>query len=80
MRGTPSEASSSRPTAANFGQSPRSFSQGDFNYDGVVDLQDFNILASRFGSVGPAAAPARAPATSVFGGSRIGEDLDDLVA
>ena len=35
--------------AANFGQSPRTFSQGDFNYDGVVNLDDFNILASRFG-------------------------------
>jgi agmatine/peptidylarginine deiminase len=35
--------------AANFGQSPRTFSQGDFDYDGVVNLNDFNILAARFG-------------------------------
>jgi hypothetical protein len=35
--------------APNFGQSPRSFSQGDFNYDGLVNLADFNLLASRFG-------------------------------
>ena len=37
--------------AANFGQSPRTFSQGDFNYNGVVNLEDFNILASRFGTI-----------------------------
>ena len=42
--------------AANFGQSPRDFAQGDFNYDGTVNLSDFNILASRFGRVlGPPA-------------------------
>jgi hypothetical protein len=35
--------------ATNFGQSNRTFSQGDFNYDGQVNLSDFNILASRFG-------------------------------
>ncbi len=40
--------------AANFGQSPRTFSQGDFNFNGIVNLQDFNILASRFGqALGP---------------------------
>lgn len=37
--------------AANFGQSPRTFSQGDFNYDRTVNLADFNILAARFGVV-----------------------------
>ena len=42
--------------AANFGQSGRDFTQGNFNYDaaGLVNLADFNLLASRFGSsVGP---------------------------
>ena len=37
--------------AANFGQSPRNFTQGDFDYSGTVNLADFNILASRFGMV-----------------------------
>ena len=37
--------------SANFGQSPRDFTQGDFNYDGAVNLQDFNILVGRFGTV-----------------------------
>jgi hypothetical protein len=37
--------------AANFGQSPRDFTQGDFDYDTAVFLSDFNILASRFGQV-----------------------------
>ncbi len=37
--------------AANFGQSPRDFTQGDFTYDGLVNLADFNILAARFGLV-----------------------------
>jgi len=44
--------------AANFGQSPRDFTQGDFTYDAVVNLQDFNILAGRFGSALSAADPA----------------------
>jgi hypothetical protein len=40
--------------AQNFGQSPRIFSQGDFTYNGAVDLLDFNVLAQNFGiSVGP---------------------------
>ncbi len=40
--------------AANFGQSPRNFTQGDADYNGVVNLLDFNILAARFGSsLGP---------------------------
>jgi hypothetical protein len=42
--------------AANFGQSNRTFSQGDFSYDGVVNLADFNILASKFGVALGAAA------------------------
>lgn len=37
--------------AANFGQSPRDFTQGDFDYDGVVNLSDFNILSGQFGTV-----------------------------
>jgi hypothetical protein len=42
--------------AANFGQSGKKFSEGDFNYDGVVDTIDFNLLASRFGTtLAPAA-------------------------
>jgi parallel beta-helix repeat protein len=35
--------------AANFGQSPRRWSQGDFTYDQNVDLSDFNRLAANFG-------------------------------
>ncbi len=31
--------------AANFGQSGKTFSQGDFNYDGTVDRLDLSILA-----------------------------------
>ena len=43
--------------AANFGQSNRNFSQGDFTYDGIVNLNDFNVLASRFGqTVAPTGA------------------------
>ncbi len=57
--------------AANFGQSGRTFSQGNFNYDpaGTVNLNDFNILAASFGTV-LAAPPASA---SLFGSSAIGE-------
>jgi hypothetical protein len=35
--------------AANFGQSPRRWSQGDFTYDQNVNLSDFNRLAANFG-------------------------------
>ena len=55
--------------AANFGQSPRTFSQGDFNYDGAVNLQDFNILAARFGTV--LASPG-AGTSAIFGRARAG--------
>jgi hypothetical protein len=47
--------------AANFGQSPRTFSQGDFTYDGIVNLQDFNALASRFGSQLPPPESLQSP-------------------
>ena len=58
--------------AANFGQSPRTFSQGDFTYDGIVNLADFNVLASRFGS---SAAPGGASPPPPHD-----EPLDDLLA
>ena len=32
---------------ANFGQSPRDVTQGDFNYDGRVNLQGFNVRLDR---------------------------------
>lgn len=47
--------------AANFGQSKRDFTQGEFTYDAVVDLADFGVLASRFGRTLAAAA-----ATALF--------------
>jgi hypothetical protein len=46
----PSISRISTAFAANFGLASGAFwSQGDFNYDGVVDLQDFNRLAENFG-------------------------------
>ena len=57
--------------AANFGQSPRTFSQGDFTYDGIVNLDDFNVLASRFGTIISPAAP--------LGMQRTERVLDDAV-
>jgi hypothetical protein len=38
--------------AGNFGQSPRRWSQGNFDFDNDVDLADFNRLAARFGATG----------------------------
>ena len=35
--------------ASRFGSTTRSFHEGDFNYDGIVNLADFNILATNFG-------------------------------
>jgi hypothetical protein len=60
--------------AANFGQSPRTFSQGDFNYSGNVNLDDFNVLASRFGTVLGGASSASA---SPFGRVGIGDADED---
>ena len=57
---------------------------GDFNFDGVVGLDDFNILAGRFGTV--LAAPTTSSSSSPFGGTRIGDgdraddSLDDMLA
>jgi hypothetical protein len=63
--------------AGNFGQSPRTFSQADFNYDGTVNLADFNILAARFGQTLP---PASAAANSLFSGRSIRGEIDDYGA
>jgi hypothetical protein len=34
--------------ATNWQQSPRTFSQGDFDYSGTVDVNDLGILASHW--------------------------------
>jgi hypothetical protein len=48
--------------AANFGRTGRTFSQANFNYDGVVDTLDFNTLAAQFGkSLPPSAMSAAVP-------------------
>jgi hypothetical protein len=36
--------------AANFGQAPRRWAQGNFDYDAGVNLSDFNRLAAQFGA------------------------------
>lgn len=70
--------------AANFGQSPRTFSQGDFSYDGLVNLNDFNILAARFGIllVGPASVLRPSPLDSMRRGDSIPRDdpMKELLA
>ncbi|HEY7089558.1 MAG TPA: PQQ-dependent sugar dehydrogenase, partial [Tepidisphaeraceae bacterium] len=43
----------------NFQQSPRTFSQGDFDYNGVVNVDDLNILASHWQQ--SLAAPVSSP-------------------
>ena len=56
--------------AANFSQSGKTFSQGNFDYDstGSVDTIDFNLLAANFGKMlAPASVSASAsvfPATT----------------
>ncbi len=62
--------------ASNFGQSGRDFSQGDFNYDGLVNLADFNILAARFGQQ-VAHATAGPPAGKLPGDHRVIDSLRD---
>jgi hypothetical protein len=62
--------------ASNFGQLSRTFSQGDFNYDGLVNLVDFNILAGRFGQ---GLAPSTfAHSTISFGGGTLCRRIESL--
>ena len=48
---------------SNFGAGPKTFSQGDFNYDGIVSSIDFGIFVAQFGH---AVAPGSLP-RSMFG-------------
>jgi hypothetical protein len=56
--------------AANFGQSPRRWSHGNFDFNANVNLADFNKLAAHFGSSG--LAPDAAPAAPASPGARGG--------
>jgi hypothetical protein len=63
--------------ASNFGASPRSWSQGNFDYDNDVDLSDFNKMASNFGlATAPTAAAGRG---SVLTPQRRAALLDELL-
>ncbi len=66
--------------AANFGQTGRTFSQGNFNYDpaGNVGLDDFNLLASRFGTILPSQPDAVGFSQTPFGRQQIDENDDRL--
>ena len=58
--------------AANFGETRKIFSEGDFNNDSTVASDDFNILVSQFGTrlTMPMSPPnSLSPATSPFAGS-----------
>src|SRR5204863_3025199 len=48
--------------AANFAQSGKTFSQGDFDYSGTVDTIDFNLLAANFAKTLAPGSIANAPA------------------
>ncbi len=61
--------------AANYNQSPRTFSQADFNYDGSVDFSDLLILASRYNQSLPTSPPAQAAPVR-----RAPRDEDDVLA
>jgi hypothetical protein len=67
--------------AGNFGQTNRTFTQGDFTYDGTVNLDDFNVLAGRFGqTVAPAAAAAPTFGTTKIGDADREDASDELLA
>jgi hypothetical protein len=70
--------------ASRFNQ-PGTYSQGDFNYSGTVEIGDFAILASRFNqslgrpSFAPAAAAAAGPVhSSLFSERRFAPDMEEL--
>ena len=56
------------------------FMQGDANHNRVVNLQDLNILAARFGNALDASAPTGSTDGSLFGDARISEEREDLIA
>ena len=74
--------------ATNFGQSNRTFSQGDFDYNGQVNLADFNILAGKFNTalasrpaptlrIASDPVPGASPVTlGLFGSSLLDGDRD----
>ena len=51
--------------ASNFGSAGATWSAGDFNYDGVVNTLDFNMLATNFNARLPAPTGSALPATLV---------------
>src|SRR5205085_2289588 len=67
--------------AANFGLAGRNYSQGNFDYSGVVNTNDFIILAAAFNNTLPVpasplvvesfGAPATIPAGILFARERI---------
>lgn len=61
------------PLANNWLQSGKGFSEGDFNYDGVVDQYDLTLLAQRWQvylAPPPPPVPASAVGTSPARGAR----------
>ena len=62
--------------AANFNCANRTFSQGDFNYDGRVNILDFNMLAARFNTTLAQPAPP-ATGSGVGGGDAFSSRLID---
>jgi hypothetical protein len=65
--------------AENFGQSPRRWSQGNFDYNTTTNLDDFNLLATNFG--GLLARPGGGGAATGLKGGTDDEDsppLDEL--
>lgn len=68
--------------SGNFGQSGRTFSEGNFNYAGSVDSADFNVLMAQYGKTLPAPAlvvAARVSAGSLFGEVAVGETEDETL-
>ena len=56
--------------ATNFGASSKIWSDGDFTYNGNVDINDFNVLAGNFGQTLPASAPLPDGVVALGAGAR----------
>ena len=65
---------------ANFGPGTgKTFTQGDFNFDGAISSVDFNLLVTNYGQTLPA-VPAALPAATPFAAAgRVIDDLADLL-
>ena len=64
--------------SAHFGQSGAAFGDGDFNHDGMINTNDFTLLATRFSTFSP--PPTSPPSPFSVAPVKAGDFVGDLLA